>query len=86
METQTKLTAEEIEYVTIYLTLFQRAYYLQTHTKLTTADQLIDLIQKREFTFDDVFATHLEVCLDDMLSEEDEIYFDYNIEKFDREK
>ncbi len=84
METQTKLTPEEIEHIRLYLVLFQKAYLIQTGKKLTTVDQLVDLIKAGEFTFDDVFATHLEVCLDG-IDEESEIYFDYNMEKFDRE-
>ena len=70
----------------LFLQCFRSAYYSQMRVKLTTVDQIIDVISKKIFTFDDVFDTYLEQCvgrLTEYLSLEDSIFFDDNLEMCD---
>lgn len=81
-EEKTTLTPEQIEYLSLYFLCFKKAYYMQTRTDLTTVDQIIKLIKKGDFTFEDVYNTHLDISLRD-LNMEAQNYWDDNMSKFD---
>lgn len=85
METENKkLTKDELEYLKEYFIVFARAYMLQTGNKLTTVEQVIEVINKGDFTFDDVFDSHLDTTLFH-LPYKTNIYWDDNMSLFSRE-
>lgn len=76
------LTEDQIKFISEYLLIFQKAYYLARREKLETVAQIIDLLKGGEFTFeDDVWGIYLDAVLGDL--KENEIdYFDNHIEDF----
>ena len=82
--TKQKLTPAETEALALYLFTFSRAYYACTRKKLETVDQIIDVIEAGEFTFENVFFEHIEECLWCNSDNEDEaIFWEDNMEMFD---
>jgi hypothetical protein len=76
------LTKEEIDLLANYLLIFKKAYYLATREALNTVEQLINLINGGNFTFeDDVWGIYLDTALHDLMDNELE-YFDNHIEEF----
>ena len=56
---QQVINKEKLEYLKTYITTFARAYMLATGKKLTTVDQILELIESGEFTFEDMFDVYL---------------------------
>jgi hypothetical protein len=84
MTKETKINKEKLEYLKKYIEVFARAYYLQTYTKLTSVDQLIDVIKSGKFTFEDVFFTYIDNAFKyNTLDDETEIYWEDNMSAFD---
>lgn len=78
------LTKDEIEYLAQYFMLFKSAYYHIRGIKLETLDQIIDLINSKEITFEDVFFVYIDkIFRSGDLREEDEIFWEDNMDKFD---
>lgn len=84
MKKEKKFTEDELEFIRLYFTAFIKAFYIQTNTKLTTPEQVLDEIIKGEFTFEDVFMTHIDISLRTVEKEEGE-YWDDNMNMFDFE-
>lgn len=83
---QQVINKEKLEYLKTYITTFTRAYMLATGKKLTTVDQILELIESGEFTFEDMFDVYLDQCFKyGDLSEEAEKFWDYNMEAFNVE-
>ena len=74
-----KLTQDQIESIVLYLRCFRNGYYSATGKKLETAEQIIDLIRSKEFTFEDVFMTYIDQQLDD---HNPDYYWDDHMEQF----
>lgn len=83
-QNKTELTQKELEAISLCLFCFKSAYYLQTHKKLTTVDQIIDVINEGTFTFEDVFSSYLDSCFKE-LDEDESLYWEKNMERFDLE-
>lgn len=76
-----KLSKKQIEYLIQYFLVFKKAYYMQTYKKLETFDQLLEVLEAGEFTFEDVFMNHIDNRLRD-ISLDALIYWDNNMELF----
>lgn len=80
-----KYTDKQLEAAGYFMQAFSKAYYLQMHVKLTTVQQIIDVIKAGTFTFEDVFNTHLDSALKYSLDYEDNVFLDDHMERFDVE-
>ena len=76
------LTKEQTESLVLYLQCFKSAYRFATGKDLKTVEQIIDLILEGKFTFDDVFDTYLDTCLNFKLDNKEGEFFDMNMEMF----
>lgn len=79
------LTKEQIEYLAQYLFLFKKAYLLHFSKELKTVDEIIDVIKKGDFTFDDVFMIYVDKCFQNNDSQEAEYFWEDNMSLFDAE-
>ena len=76
------MTKEQVEIISEYLLIFQKAYILTTGKKLETVEQILELIKSGKFTFeDDVWGIYLDATLQELSNSESE-YFDNHIEDF----
>ncbi len=79
---KSKLTAEQLEHLRVYLEMYARAYYFLTRIKLTTVDEVIDLIMNDVITFEDVFDVYVDKCFKDNGDDDEEDFWERHMEKF----
>ena len=81
METDNKLSKEEIKSLVLYLQCFRSAYYFMMHKELETVEQIVEVIKSGDFTFEDVFMTHIDAVL--LHNTEEGEYWDDHMSMFD---
>ncbi len=85
IEAESKLTKDQLDFLRIHLDVFKKGYYLRTHTKLEIIDQIVNVIEKGDFVYEDLFNMYIDEIFTSQgfgNMEEEDIFFEENMDMF----